>query len=241
MGSSKPAPDLETRLGYRFHDPRLLEEALTHASARGRDNQRLEFLGDSLLNLAVALLIHRERGDWEEGPMSKLRGLLVCTEALAEWAQSLDLALKQGGKGRRKLMLGQKPMADAMEALLAAVYLDVKAQKKDGLDVVIALVERRHLAAIQSAHPGLWEQRDAKTTLQERVAVLGLPPPHYELLERSGPDHAPRFLVQVQVGDRRTKASGTTLKRAEAEAARTLLKDLSKDSSESPRAFSRTV
>lgn len=213
---------LEARLGYAFRDPDLLREALTHASSgRGRDNQRLEFLGDALLNFCVALAIHRERPDWEEGPMSKLRGVLVCTEALHGWAQDLGLDRALSATGRTAL--GPKPLADAVEALLAAVFLDAQAVNGEGAARVQALVETRHLAAIRSADPGLWARRDAKTTLQETTARLGLPAPSYTLLAQSGPDHAPRFSVRATAGPHSAEAEGSTRKKAETEAARNLL------------------
>ncbi|HJV90385.1 MAG TPA: ribonuclease III domain-containing protein [Holophagaceae bacterium] len=231
-----PAPEpagsgtLEARLGYTFQDRRLLEEALTHASTgKARDNQRLEFLGDAFVNLGATLLIHRLQPTWEEGPMSKLRGLLVCTDSLAEWARDLGLELRRGGQAKGRVAFGNKPMADALEALLAAVYLDATARGLDGLPLVADLVARRFEAAVRAAHPGLWEHRDAKTTLQERAATLGLAAPVYTLVDRSGPDHAPAFRVNVQVGAMIAVASGATLKKAEAEAARALLARISNE------------
>lgn len=213
---------LEARLGHAFSNPDLLKEALTHASSgRGRDNQRLEFLGDALLNFCAALAIHRERPDWEEGPMSKLRGVLVCTEALHAWA--LDLGLDRALSSAGRTALGPKPLADAVEALLAAVFLDVQGAGGDGAGRVQALVEARHLAAIRGADAGLWTRRDAKTTLQETSAQLGLPAPSYTLLAQSGPDHAPRFSVRVSTGPHAAEAEGSTRKKAETEAARKLL------------------
>lgn len=222
MGPTRRPAALEARLGYAFHDPTLLQEALTHASAGGKHSQRMEFLGDALVNFCVALLIHRERADLQEGPMSKLRGLLVCTESLAAWANALELPLRMGGKGRAPAP-GDKPRADAMESLLAAIHLDATAAGKDGIAPVLALVESRFLAAIREAHAGLWQQKDAKTTLQERAAAVGLPQPAYALVKQEGPDHAPRFTAEVRVGDHAEQAAGSTLKKAEAEAARKLL------------------
>ena len=228
MGRATPLDALEARLGHAFKDRRLLEEALTHASTgKAKDNQRLEFLGDALLNFCASLAIHRLRPDWEEGPMSKLRGLLVCTDSLAEWARDLGLDLRKGSQA--KTAFGPKPMADAMEALLAAIYMDAAAAGEDALGAVATLVEARFGAAIREAHPGLWQHRDAKTTLQERAAALGLPAPNYALVGRSGPDHAPRFRVEVRVGPEAAEAEGGTLKKAEAEAARALLARLTKE------------
>jgi ribonuclease-3 len=222
-------PDaLEARLGYRFSDPGLLQEALTHASTDSRrDNQRLEFLGDALLNFAIALLLHRERPDWQEGPMSKLRGVLVRTESLYGWA--LDLGLDQALKSahhRKAAPMGPKPLADALEALLAAIYLDAQAAGGNGILPVTTLIEGRFLGPIREAQPGSWTHSDPKTHLQETVARLGLPAPVYAQVDLSGPGHAPRFTMQVSVGPHSTQAEGSTRKRAEGDAARRLLEQL---------------
>lgn len=224
------AADFEARLGHRFANPALLQEALTHASAHasaaaaGRDNQRLEFLGDALLNFTVALLIHRERPDWQEGAMSKLRGMLVRTASLHDWARDLGLgqALKSAHP-RKAPAMGQKPLADALEALLAAVYLDAQATGADGSARVLSLVEARFLEPIRQAHPESWTRLDPKTHLQETAAKLGLPAPVYAQVKLAGPGHAPRFTMEVAVGERTAQAEGPTRKQAEGEAARRLL------------------
>lgn len=226
-GQDRPG-DLEGRLGYRFRDPDLLKEALTHASAGSpRDNQRLEFLGDALLNFTIAFLLHRERPDWQEGPMSKLRGVLVRTESLHAWA--LDLGLDQALKAvhpRKAPPMGPKPLADAMEALLASIYLDALSAGADGILRVRELVEARFLSAIREARPESWTRTDPKTHLQEMAARRGLPAPVYTQLELAGPGHAPRFTMQVSVGSLSAQAEGPTRKRAEGDAARRLLDQL---------------
>lgn len=223
--SNHPPGDLEARLGYWFNDPDLLREALTHASAGSpRDNQRLEFLGDALLNFMVALLLHQERPDWQEGPMSKLRGVLVRTESLHAWA--LDLGLDRALKAvhpRKAPPMGPKPLADALEALLAAIYIDAQSAGMDGTLAVRGLVEARFLASIREAQPGSWTQMDPKTHLQETAAHLGLPAPVYTQVDMAGPGHAPRFTMQVSVGPHAAQAEGPTRKRAEGDAARRLL------------------
>jgi ribonuclease-3 len=225
-----PKPDdnlsaLEARLGYRFRDRSLLQEALTHTSTRlARANQRLEFLGDALLNFTVALLLHRERPDWQEGPMSKLRGMLVRTESLHAWA--LDLGLDQALRAahpRKAPPMGAKPLADALEALLAALYLDAEGSGEDAAARVRALVELRFIASVREADQESWTRMDPKTHLQETVARLGQPPPVYTLEGRTGPGHAPLFRVRVSVGPLHTEAEGPTRKGAEGDAARRLL------------------
>jgi len=229
VARSKDHPgDLEDRLGYRFKDPDLLREALTHTSAGSpRDNQRLEFLGDALLNFTVAFLLHRERPDWQEGAMSKLRGVLVRTESLHTWA--LDLGLDRALRAvhpRKAPPMGPKPLADALEALLASIYLDAESAGLDGTLRVRELVEARFLASIREARPESWTQMDPKTHLQETVARLGLPAPIYTQVDMAGPGHAPRFTMQVSVGSHSAQAEGPTRKRAEGDAARRLLDHL---------------
>ena len=226
-GKNDPG-DLQTRLGYQFHDPALLGEALTHSSAGARrDNQRLEFLGDALLNFTIAFLLHRERPDWQEGAMSKLRGVLVRTDALHAWALELglDAALKSAHP-RKAPPMGPKPLADALEALLAAIYLDALAGGGDGTLPVRALVEARFLEPIRQAQPESWTRTDPKTHLQETAARLGLPAPVYEQVSQAGPGHAPRFTMRVSVGTLSGEAEGPTRKGAEGEAARQLLERL---------------
>ncbi len=223
--NGKAPGEVEARLGYGFSDRSLLKEALTHASAgSAHDNQRLEFLGDALLNFAVALLLHRERPDWREGAMSKLRGMLVRTDSLHDWAQALGLSSAlESAHPRKAPPMGRKPLADALEALLAAVFLDAQAAGVDGMAAVLALVEARFLEPIRQARPEAWTQLDPKTHLQETTARLGLPAPVYTQAGLSGPGHAPCFTMAVAVGDLSAQAEGSTRKRAEGDAARRLL------------------
>jgi ribonuclease-3 len=224
------ASPLEARLGHRFRDSRLLEEALTPPSTGlAAHNQRLEFLGDALLNAAAALLIHREHPDWEEGGMSKLRGMLVCTDSLHRWALDLQLELRTGPRSPQKGRTSggpRKPLADAVEALLAAAFLDAESANQAGFSLVVRIVNARFSVEIQRAFPGVWEEQDSKTTLQELAAARGWPPPVYALLERSGPDHRPKFRVQAEAGGQSARADSGTIRQAEADAARILLKQL---------------
>lgn len=224
-GSKGPIrKDVEAAIRYEFHDADLLDLALTHGSAgKGLDNQRLEYLGDALLNFCVARLIYKEQPDWPEGAMSKLRGMLVCTEALHDWALELGLSLTTGSRAPRQPGALRKPLADAVEALLAAAFLDAEGSGTDGLQTVMEIVARRHLEAIRLAHLGMWKHGDSKTTLQERAAALGLPAPRYEQVSRAGPDHQPTFQVRVSVGGLQADASAGNLKQAEILAARELM------------------
>lgn len=223
-----PTP-LERRLGYSFRNPALLRQALVHPSSGLQpDNQRLEFLGDALFGAALSQLLYREKPQWQEGLMTKLRHLLVSTDSLHAWAESLQLKLQLAPKTDPSHLKTsfRKPLADAVEALLAAVFLDAQQAGGNGFAAVFALVEQRFQEAIRSAEADSWERHDTKTTLQERAASQGLPAPAYELLARTGPDHAPQFQVQVTVGPHLAQATARTLKQAQAEAARLLLQRL---------------
>lgn len=212
-------------LAYTFRDEALLRTALTPpSSGLVPDNQRLEFLGDSVLHVCVSLLVYREHPSWPEGPLSKLRGLMVCTDALHAWALDLGVALVTGPRSPREASASlRNALADAMEAILAAVFLDLQAAGANPLDGVFPIIERRFLEQIRAAYVGIWEAKDHKTTLQERGAALGLPQPRYELLDRKGPDHAPTFTVRAVVGGFEAVGRAGNLKQAQMEAARLLL------------------
>jgi ribonuclease-3 len=237
MQKARPATDPEQLLGYRFRNRSLFEQALTPpSSGHPENNQRLEFLGDALLNAAVALLVHRERPGWPEGDLSKLRGMLVRREALLEWSRDLGLALRAGPRSPKRAVAGENALADALEAVLGAAFLDAQGVGEDAFQAVLEAVERRFLPLIQTVRLGAWEIQDSKTTLQERAASRGWAPPLYTTLGRSGPDHAPRFQVRAAVGGLSAEAEAGTIKGAEAEAARFLLAMLGEDPS-SPLSF----
>lgn len=202
------------RIGHDFARTELLLEALTHPSrAGGRNNQRLEFLGDRVLGLVIAEALLAQDPDAEEGTLAPRLNALVRKETCAAVAAALDLgpALRMGrseqlsGGRRRTALLG-----DAMEAVIAAVYLD------GGLDAARALILRHwqdRIAAAQAQAP------DAKTALQEWAQARGLPPPDYLDLARRGPDHAPVFSVEARLADGRTAAAEAPSKRAAQQAA----------------------
>jgi ribonuclease-3 len=114
-----------------------------------------------------------------------------------------------------------------MEALLAAVVLDVESRGEDGLGRAFSIIEDRFGETVRAADPSDWERDDPKTALQERAVLMGFDAPVYELLEKSGPDHAPVFFCRVRVGESETDAKGSSMKRAQTEAARLLLRRFS--------------
>jgi ribonuclease-3 len=214
--------DLERRLGHVFQDRALIERALTHASVgkRAEDNERLEFLGDRVLALVICedLLARDEKA--EAGPLTKRLHALVSSEACAEIARSLELgaALRlQGGESKRGARLQTRILADACEALIGALYLE------GGL----ALARERVLSIwrplIETPHDEL--RANPKSRLQEWAAASGRGPPTYRLVARDGPDHAPRFTVEVDApGVGSARAIAGSRQAAEKAAALELLK-----------------
>lgn len=222
---------LTRRLGHPFRDPGLLEKALTHPSvgegagrdARGRpfaDNQRLEFLGDRVLGLLVAERLMRDFPEADEGEMSSRLHGLVDKPACARVAETMGVGAalrlspgeaKQGGR-RREGVLG-----DAMEAILAAVYLD------GGLDAARNVFTEAWDAEFRApAAPAL---KNPKSALQEWALGQGRPLPRYAVVSTKGPDHAPTFTVEVSVaGLEPLTAEGRSRQDAEKAAASALLK-----------------
>ena len=214
----------QNRIGYTFSKPALLTQALTHgsfASESRLDNQRLEFLGDRVLGLVIAEALMKEDHDAAEGQLAPRFNALVRKETCAAVARALDLGevlklgrseMKSGGR-RKQALLG-----DAMEALIAAVYLDT------GFETVRAFILQHwaeHITHVED------DARDAKTALQEWAQAQGMSPPDYVLMSRTGPDHDPRFEIQVQLASGETAVSSAKSKRAaEQNAAKLLLQSL---------------
>ena len=218
---------LEEKLGYTFQSPELLENALTHSScaneSRGKlqSNERLEFLGDSILGMVVADHLYRNHPDLPEGELTRTRSALVCEESLVEVAQALGLGeyLKLGkgeeaGGGRHRPSI----QADAVEAVLAAVYLD------GGIGSARKIIQKFILSREVA---GLTKPRDYKTALQEWVQRTPGQPIAYRLVDELGPDHARVFVMEVTVGGQSAgQGRGRTKKEAEQLAARAALEKL---------------
>lgn len=211
---------LEARLGTSFLDPGFLDVALTHRSyAYEHDvletNERLEFLGDAILNLCVTDLLYERFPDYLEGDLAKLRASLVSEPALAEVASELGLGpAVRLGRGEKLSGGGSKPsiMADALEAVLGAMYLD------RGIDGVREVVKHLFGSRVEDA-VGKEIPKDAKTRLQEIVTRAHGILPRYRVMG-SGPDHAKRFQAEVYVNDEfRGRGEGRSKKEAEQAAA----------------------
>lgn len=213
---------IEEKIEYRFISRELLTQALTHSSyanERGcADNERLEFLGDAVLELVTSDFLFREYPDMEEGEMTKRRASLVCEPTLAFCTEELSLGEEiLLGKGE-ELTGGRKRasiLSDALEALIGAIYLD------GGMDAAARFIRRFILTDIEEKH--LFH--DSKTILQEKVQGEGGEALSYRLVKTEGPDHARIFTVEALIGEKvYGTGSGPTKKAAEQEAAyRTLL------------------
>jgi ribonuclease-3 len=215
--------ELETKLGYRFKNPGLLERALTHASVRGgkaarSDNERLEFVGDRVLGLAIAEVLNQQYPTANEGELARRFNRLVRGEACAKVARAIGLGAHlilseseadSGGRDKSTIL------ADAAEALLGAVFVD------GGFEKARAVVRK------------LWQDQsevvpevavDAKSALQEWAQGQGLALPNYTVVSRKGPDHAPRFTAEVIImGKAPAQGEGASKRIAEQAAATALL------------------
>ncbi|SDZ55735.1 RNAse III [Jannaschia faecimaris] len=227
MKISRELDAFQARIGHTFKRPDLLVRAMTHSSIASDtrpDNQRLEFLGDRVLGLVMAEVLMSGDRAAAEGQLAPRFNAMVRKETCAEVARSIDLGavLKLGKSeqvtgGRRKMAL----LGDAMEALIAAVYVD------GGLEASRGLVLRLWGDLIDNVED---DARDAKTTLQEWAQGRKMKPPVYEVLHRSGPDHAPVFRIAARLEDGRTGEGQAASKRnAEQAAAKALLDKVSDD------------
>lgn len=216
---------IEARLEYRFRDPRLLEEALTHASFSHEESlppsmhyDRLEFLGDAVVGLLLAEHGYRADPESQSGELSEWRARLARRASLAGAGERLGLgasARLSAGERTQAGRLRLRLLADLFESVVGAIYLD------GGLDEARRFVERVLIAGISKS-----AVRDFKSLLQERVQEGGGASPAYRVLEIGGPPHAPTFLVQVEVSGRALgQGVGGSKQEAEQEAARDALHD----------------
>jgi ribonuclease III len=233
------AERLEDRLGYRFQSVDLLDRALTHSSAipelraeqaEGsptevfRDNERLEFLGDAVLELLTRQYLLESFPEWREGQLSKGRARLVNARSLENAARRVKLGEHlRLGRGEEKTGGREKPtlLADAFEAVVAAVYLD------GGLAATREMLKRLLFEQALEERGERIADSDRKSALQEFLQGRGRPPAEYKLSGESGPDHQKSFRVEVWVdGERMATGEGSTKKEAEQRAARTAMEIL---------------
>lgn len=222
MTQDHPFFELEQRLGYRFRNPAYMEQALTHSSKSGStNNERIEFLGDRVLNLVMAHTLFEQFPNDNEGALAKRHSALVQGTMLAAIGNTLNIgdflilsdAERQSGGAENENIV-----ADAMEALLGAVFLDGGLEGARG--IIIRLWDKYILSPAEI-------HQDPKTELQEWVQARGFPLPEYEIVSRTGPDHAPVFEVEVRVqGCDPVLADGNSRRQAEKEGARRVLLQL---------------
>jgi ribonuclease-3 len=215
---------LEKALGYSFRQPELLRQALTHRSHSSPHNERLEFLGDSVLNCVVATLLYQRFQALKEGELSRLRASLVRQESLAEIASGLALGeVLRLGEGELKSGGFRRPsiLADALEAIFGAIYLDAD------FAAVQQTIEHLYRSRIEGIDPRA-AGKDAKTALQELLQARRLPVPHYTLLATRGEAHAQEFDVVCAVPaiGLTVTGSGNSRRGAEQQAAQAALEQL---------------
>jgi ribonuclease-3 len=215
---------LERRIGYTFARPELLAQALTHRSHGVPHNERLEFLGDGVLNCVVAAELYERFGTLNEGELSRLRANFVRQDALHQLAQDMGLGerlrlgegeVKSGGSARPSIL------ADAFEAVMGAVFLD------GGFEAASAVIRRLYaplLAELDPKDP----KKDPKTLLQELLQARRIALPRYSVVATQGAAHSQRFEVECFIADRslRTKGYGSSRRIAEQEAALRALEQL---------------
>ena len=213
---------LKDSLDYDFSDARLLELALTHRSVPGDNNERLEFLGDAVLDFVISEVVFRTHPLAPEGDLSRLRASLVNDVTLAEIAAQLGLGehLHLGG-GERKSGGHRRDsiLADALEAIFGAVYLDA------GLEAARGVIEHTYGSRLHE-FPDVDDLRDPKTRLQEWMQARQMGLPDYALLQVTGMAHRQTFEVSCSVGDVTVSGSGTTRRNAEQQAAESMLEQL---------------
>ena len=214
--------DLEAAIGYRFSNVSLLQNALTHSSYANEryhnslmSNERLEFMGDSILGMVVAEYLYRNFPDRPEGELTRMRADMVCERALAEVANRLSLGQhlllghgeeRFGGRGRDSIL------ADAVESVIAATYVD------GGMEAAVAFIRKFILCNVPSQR---LRNADYKTSLQELVQQKKNQVLSYALVGESGPDHDKKFTVEVSLNGQVVGCgTGSSKKRAEQEAAR---------------------
>lgn len=226
MAQSNALTSLSAALEYTFRNEVLLTEALTHRSAASVNNERLEFLGDGILNFVIAAKLFEQYAEMNEGDLSRLRASLVNKDSLADIAKFLELGqfirlgsgeLKSGGRRRDSIL------ADAVEAIFGAVYID------SGFDTCRALILRLYADKLQNI-PDVQTLKDPKTCLQELLQSRHYPLPDYTVLEVTGKAHNQMFKVECSIEDLNctTSAQGRSRRKAEQAAAKLAIDQVSK-------------
>ena len=213
MGQANAISALLKKLEYSFNDPALLDEALTHRSYASKNNERLEFLGDGILNFVIADELFKQYPDVQEGDLSRLRANLVNKESLADIAAKLQLGdVIQLGSGELKSGGFRRPsiLADTVESIFGAVYCDA------GFEACRALIVRLYSEKLASP-TDLQSLKDPKTQLQELLQSRHFPLPEYEVTKISGKAHAQMFHVNCNISQMQINVNGEGKSRRKAE------------------------
>jgi ribonuclease III len=206
---------LRDRLGYAFRHPELLAQALTHRSFGAPHNERLEFVGDAVLNCAIASVLYRRFPEIPEGDLSRVRASLVNRETLADIARGLGVgAVVRLGEGELKSGGAQRPsiLADALEALFGAIFLDA------GFEAASEVIDAVYGNLLSDLDPGALS-KDPKTRLQEWLQARRIPVPDYVVTDVAGEAHAQTFTVECRIPSFALVATGTGTSRRAAEQA----------------------
>ena len=220
---------LQQRLGYQFNHGDLLQQALTHRSFSGHHNERMEFLGDSLVNMIAAKLLYAKFPKASEGLLTSMRAKLVCRESLAEIARSMELSdhMQVGTSLRDGAYRFDSILSDTLEALIGAIYLD---SGHSGCETVL---EPYFIAMLENIDE--LEVRDAKSRLQEWLQGRGLPVPEYQVMSITGPAHQREFQVNCHLAahkkipdypEQGVMGTGKSRRMAEQQAAKRALEQL---------------
>jgi len=225
--------EIEQNLNYQFNSKGMLEEALRHSSFVNeqadpdlRDNERLEFLGDAVLNLIIGHILMQRYPELKEGDLSRTRANLVNESQLAKIARSIDLGSHiRLGKGEIQTNGSDKNsiLADTFEAIIAAIYLD------GGFDAAFRIIEANFLPLLNSHYPAE-DHLDYKSKLQELAQEQQGAIPQYTVIHEEGPDHDKTFWIALKVFDIEAQGSGKSKKMAEQDAARQAIEILNKES-----------
>jgi len=229
VAETTPLDRLQQQLGYRFSNPDLLQQALTHRSAGALNNERLEFLGDAILGFRVAERLYQDHDDADEGSLSRMRAHLVKRETLAKVARELKLGdwlqlgpgeLRTGGHSRTSTL------ADAVEAIIAAVYFD------GGMAAASSLIDRLLASRLAVASPER-QGKDPKTRLQEWLQGRQYALPVYAVLQVSGEAHDQSFRVACELPELQlhSEGAGSSRRKAEQQAAESMLVQLGESAS----------
>ncbi len=222
----RPLSELEAELGYYFHNQKLLQRALTHRSYSAEHNERLEFLGDSVLNFVIGNALFKKEDHFDEGSLSRTRSNLVCQDALYEVAQRLNISdFLSLGEGEFRNNGSHRPsiMADAVEAIFGAIFTDSNFEEVQ--TVILRLYEPK-LACLKP----VTQSKDPKSLLQEALQAKHLDLPIYTIEDIQGAQHDQTFEVKVELPEFNIKAYGVGKSRraAEQEAAQKALEEVKK-------------